>query len=307
MDQAQDLRRLAASGDNVRVRSEEEARQRGLVIMQPQPPDTKCEFCGKTLRHEGIAFGGAVVTWCQTPESCTCEKAVAKAKADAAEKKRQEEEEARRERQRKMQTRIFRLIGNSGIKKRFQQRTFETFRRDTPKQEAAYKIAKAYADNFQQHLADGTGLYIEGSNGTGKTHLAAAISMQLITQRGVAVICKTAGDLLLDIRNAYDESGATEKQVQDIYKKVDLLVIDDLGKEQCTDWSISVLYSIINDRYEDMKPTIITTNYNSDDLARALTPKGYDSLKVKAIISRLREVSQLVTMVWKDYRSKADE
>ena len=82
-----------------------------------------------------------------------------------------------------------------------------------------------------------------------------------------------------------------------------MLIIDDLGKEQCTDWSISTLYSIMNDRYENMLPTIITTNYNSEDLARALTPKGYDNYKAKAIISRLKEVSKVLTMAWEDART----
>lgn len=202
-----------------------------------------------------------------------------------------------------MEAKINRLLGDSGIKKRFQHRTFANFRADTPQRKHAYDLAKAYADLWDKHSAEGTGLYIEGTNGTGKTHLAAAIAMQLITERRIPVICKTAGDMLLDIKNAFDSAGATEKQVLDIYKKVDLLIVDDLGKEQCTDWSISTLYSILNDRYEEMRPTIVTTNYNSDDLIRALTPKGYDNLKVVAIISRLREVSQVMTMAWEDARS----
>ena len=94
-----------------------------------------------------------------------------------------------------------------------------------------------------------------------------------------------------------------EYEVLDVYKSADLLIIDDLGKEQCSDWSMSTLYSILNDRYEDMKPTIVTTNYNTDDLVNALTPKGYDNTKIVAIISRLRETSVVMTMAWGDIRS----
>ena len=108
---------------------------------------------------------------------------------------------------------------------------------------------------------------------------------------------------MLDIKSAYDKGIVTEREILSIYKEVPLLIVDDLGKEQCTDWSISTLYSIINERYEKMLPTIITTNYNIDDLIRALTPKGYDNLKAKAIISRLREVSKALTMVWDDFRT----
>lgn len=282
----------------------EEARARGLKVRQQQPPDEKCEFCGRVLRHEGVVFADTVMLWNPNAERCTCERAARKWAEYDAEQERIKQEEQRNIQRLRMESRITTLLGNSGIKKRFAQRTFEAFVQDTPARKQAYAVAKAYADYWDVHAADGTGLYIEGTNGTGKTHLAAAIALQLIRQRRVPVICKTAGDLLLDIKNAFDSAGATEKQVLDVYKRVDLLIVDDLGKEQCTDWSISTLYSILNDRYEEMRPTIITTNYNSDDLARALTPRGFDSLKVQAIISRLREVSQVLTMAWEDYRER---
>ena len=220
-----------------------------------------------------------------------------------AEQERKKQEEEQRERFRREQAKITRLLGKSGINKRFRQRVFQTFVTDTPAQKKAYSVAKAYADNFEKHLEDGTGLYIEGTNGTGKTHLAAAIAMQLMTEYQIPCICKTAGDLLLDIKSAFDSGSTTERDILSVYKEVSLLIVDDLGKEQCTDWSISTLYSILNERYEKMLPTIVTTNYNSDDLVRALTPKGYDNYKATAIISRLREVSQVLTMAWEDYRA----
>ena len=234
-------------------------------------------------------------------ERCTCEKAAAKWKAhdEAEARKKQEAEEA--ERRKRQMVRIERLLGKSGIKKRFQQRTFENFIQDTPERRRCYKIAKSYADRFAYYAAKGEGLYIEGTNGTGKTHLAAAIALQLINE-GVPVICKTSSDMMADIKRGFDSGEVTEYEVLKAYKEVDLLMIDDLGKEQCTDWSMSTLYSILNDRYEDMKPTIVTTNYNTDGLLKALTPKGMDSSKIMAIISRLRETSSVLTMAWKDCR-----
>ncbi len=197
---------------------------------------------------------------------------------------------------------IGRLIGRSGLKKRFMNRTFQTYKAETPKQKKAFSVAKEYADRFYEFFLRGEGLYIEGTNGTGKTHLAAAIALQLIRE-GIPVVCKTSIELLDDIKKAFDDNQVSEYDILKVYKQVDLLIIDDLGKEQCTDWSMSILYSILNDRYEDLKPTIITTNFNEESLIRNLTPRGYDSSKVIAIISRLREVSTVVTMAWEDYRS----
>lgn len=281
-----------------------EAEQQGVPMKTPSPPPDICEFCGNEIYRQGIIFNGAVMFWKPFPERCECDQAQKKwEEYDVAEEKRKADEELAKVRQAK-QAKIDRLIGKSGIKRRFQQRTFENFIADTPQRKKSYNLAKEYADTFPLHYANGDGLYIEGTNGTGKTHLAAAIALQLIAKQGIPVICKTSSDLLLDIKKAFDNKDITESAVLNIYKTVDLLVIDDLGKEQCSDWSMSTLYSILNDRYEDLKPTIITTNYNSDDLLRALTPKGYDNTKIIAILSRLREVSTVITMAWEDYRTR---
>jgi len=279
----------------------EEAEAAGLAFKDPPPPPDKCEFCGKENQRKGIAFMGMILYWQPFPARCDCKKAVEYWKKYDAEKQAAElaEKEAAERRLRK--EKIERIIGKSGIKKRFLRRTFENFIVDTPERIKAYKIAKRYADTFSERYANGEGLFIEGSYGTGKTHLAAAISLQLINQ-GIPVICKTSGDMLLDIKKSYDDERTNEAQVLEVYKSVDLLVIDDLGKEQCTDWSVSTLYSILNDRYEDMKPTIVTTNYGAEELAKVMTPKGYDNTKIMAIISRLREISTVLTMAWDDFR-----
>lgn len=249
----------------------------------------------------GAVLNGEIVMWVPTVPRCKCEKAQAywrEYDRKEAERKEAEEEE---QRMRNMQERADRLLGKSGIKKRFLQRTFQNFRCDTAGRKKNYEIAKDYADHFLYHRELGNGLYIEGTNGTGKTHLAAAIALQLIGE-GIPVVCKTSSDLLGDIKRSFSFEGTKEYEVLDVYKKVDLLIIDDLGKEQCSDWSMSVLYSILNDRYEDMKPTIVTTNYNADELVEALTPKGFDNTKIVAIISRLRETSTVMTMAWDDIR-----
>lgn len=284
----------------------QQAREMGLTWRQEPPPPGKCEYCGKELQPQGIVFLGEVMFWQPFLPRCDCAKAKAYWKdydrKEAARKAAEEEEKRRRA----MQEKVDRLLGRSGIKKRFQQRTFPNFRCDTQGRIKNYKIAKEYADNFARHRERGDGLYIEGTNGTGKTHLAAAIALQLIGE-GIPVICKTSSDLLMDIKKSFDSAGATEHEVLDVYKRVDLLIIDDLGKEQCTDWGMSTLYSILNDRYEDMKPTIVTTNYNTDSLAKALTPKGADDSKIVAIISRLRETSTVMTMAWEDCRGNAQK
>lgn len=272
----------------------QQAQERGIPWKEEPPKSEICRFCGKELQPIGFVIDDKVTVWKPTPPRCDCEQAMDYWRE-------YDRRESEHNHQKDMQEKISNLLGQSGIKKRFMERTFPNFCCDTPGRKENFKIAKEYADNFSDHKAMGDGLYIEGTNGTGKTHLAAAIALQLIGE-GIPVICKTSSDLLQDIKKSFSFEGTKEHEILDIYKKVDLLIIDDLGKEQCSDWSMSTLYSIMNDRYEAMKPTIITTNYNVDSLISALTPKGFDNMKIVAIISRLRETNKVMTMAWEDIR-----
>ena len=91
----------------------------------------------------------------------------------------------------------------------------------------------------------------------------------------------------------------------DAYTDVPLLVIDDLGKEQPTEWAISRIYAIINARYEALMPTIITTNYSEAELLRRLTPKdSNDTTTADAAIDRLREMCAAIVTTGDSWRTK---
>lgn len=197
----------------------------GYNCQREIPEPVECEFCGRKLYHEALVMGRTVLMFAPFPQRCTCDRAKAKwAEADA-EEARQKAEAEKEAAQAKRRAKIERLLGRSGIKKRFQQRTFVNFIRDTPERRRCYDTAKTYADSFPQRAERGEGLYIEGTYGTGKTHLAAAIALQLIGC-GVPVVCKTSGDLLADIKEAFDSGDATEYEILKAYKTVDLLIVD---------------------------------------------------------------------------------
>lgn len=197
----------------------------GYNCQREIPEPVECEFCGRKLYHEALVMGRTVLMFAPFPQRCTCDRAKAKwAEADA-EEARQKAEAEKEAAQAKRRAKIERLLGRSGIKKRFQQRTFANFIRDTPERRRCYDTAKTYADSFPQRAERGEGLYIEGTYGTGKTHLAAAIALQLIGC-GVPVVCKTSGDLLADIKEAFDSGDATEYEILKAYKTVDLLIVD---------------------------------------------------------------------------------
>lgn len=289
------------------------------------PPEPKeCEYCGKTLYHYGLISPlqtKQIFIWMPEPEHCDCEQAQRYWVKVEADKKAAEEEKKRQEEAERLQRKINKLIKDSGIRGRFLNRTFERFEVNEENRRA-YEAAKRYADNFRDMLPkkgpDGivdppeiecNGLFITGSYGTGKTHLATAISNQLIRE-GIPVICMTMIDLLARIKQTFDRSDeATEAEIMKIYEEVPLLVIDDIGSEQPSEWGSTKIFAIINARYEAYMPTIVTTNYAGDELIRRMTPIGpngrpMDSRNAEKTLDRLKEMCVGIEMNWESWRSR---
>ena len=273
------------------------------------PAPVKCEYCGALRYTSGIVLKDHVL-WAPTgPEACKCEKSQA-AKAAAAEIRRaQEEAAAAAERAEQERERIKRIIGASGVGARFRNRTFDTFHVEEINAHA-FHIAKGYADNFKALQSDPqgqekNGLLINGPKGTGKTHLAAAIANQLMAQ-GVPVVFATMIDLLAKIKASFERHGAdaTENEIMRLYKTADLLIIDDIGKEQPTEWALAKIYQIINARYEDYKPMIITSNYTADELVRRMTPASGDPTTADATVDRILEMTYTVPLAGESWRTK---
>lgn len=142
---------------------------------------------------------------------------------------------------------------------------------------------QAYAKDVLSGSSDW--LILRGQVGRGKTYSACAVMRAAIeTMRGRFT---TAVDMLNAIRATYD-SKDSESTVRSAYSNVPLLVIDDFGKEKPTEWMLSTLFTILDERYRSCRPTIITTQYTGRELIERLTIGG-DNQTAKAIISRLSE------------------
>jgi DNA replication protein DnaC len=231
--------------------------------------------------------------------------------ADREVKERAEQEAKETE---EMHNRVSRIMGDSGMNTRFLRRTFGTFQ-PTSENQKALRVCATYADSFKDKLPRNNadpgrnGLFVTGPKGTGKTHLAAAIANQLM-QQGTPVICMTMIDLLERIKRTYEQNRQywgeiNEGNILDTYKRVQLLIIDDMGKETATEWAVSKIYAIINARYEAYMPTIITTNYTDTELVRRLTPKDSgDPTTADATIDRLREMCAAIVTTGDSWRGK---
>lgn len=294
----------------------EEAKAQGYSYNEEPPEPEICQFCGKPLFHYGAIMPNQkrVFTWFSEAERCDCPGAKEHWARVDAEKQAREAEEAKRRQQEIIRRRVAKLLADSGMGGRFQTRTFERFTVNEENRRA-FNAAKRYADSFSLMLPqkddtgrvtppqkERNGLFISGTKGTGKTHLAAAIANQLI-QGGVPVICMTMIDLLSRIKETFDGGkGASEAEILRIYKDVPLLIIDDIGTEQPTEWGLSKIYTIINARYESYMPTVITTNYSGDELIRRMTPERDDGYTAAKTIDRLLEMCAGIEMTWESWR-----
>jgi DNA replication protein DnaC len=278
-----------------------------------KPPPESCEFCGRELYTRGIPMGNKIIWNPLGTEDCDCPKGRELAERDRAERQAAAEEKRRLEEERDRERERSRLLGQSGMGERFRQRTFETFKTPTAELTKIRGTAEEYAKDFERKLPKKggeigrNGLFISGGIGAGKTHIAAAIANFLL-EKGTGVICMTERELFWRIRQTYSAAdGDSEGAVLDAYKRVPLLIIDDLGKEKPSDWTIATLYSIIDGRYENGKPVIITTNYTPAALIGRLTPAGRsDETTAEATIDRLREMCEAITMSGGSMRGKID-
>ena len=149
----------------------------------------------------------------------------------------------------------------------------------------AVKIAKWFAAEKPEKS-----VYLYGECGTGKTFLASLIAKEFILDFK-DVVFGDVPSLLDEIKRTFNDASKDSGAIVDHYCNCELLVLDDLGAGQLTEWNIGVIYSILNTRYNNGKPLIVTSNYDLDNLERRLG--GVDATSAKRIVSRLSQMCVL--------------
>ncbi len=158
------------------------------------------------------------------------------------------------ERKTRLQVELMELSGITSLK-RFKDATFESFRLDVPDVSYACRQARRFAA-----MPDGRWLVLTGPVGCGKTHLAVATAKERL-EAGDTVLVITVPDLMDKLRSTF--SPETEQTFDGMFtqmRNVDCLVLDDLAVQVTTKWAEEKLFQLINHRYNECLPTIITSN-----------------------------------------------
>ena len=131
-----------------------------------------------------------------------------------------------------------------------------------------FNICRRYAQNFTPQAGN---LLFSGATGLGKTFLSACIARQ-VADRGYSVVYETAIRLFSDVESE-KFGGEEQRGLSRKYLACDLLIIDDLGTEMTTQFTISALYNVVNTRMMENRATIISTNLAPETLEGRYSPQ----------------------------------
>jgi DNA replication protein DnaC len=185
-----------------------------------------------------------------------------------------------------------RRIG-TGIPKRFRGVSFER-KPICDLDPALLREMRKFVREVGENLDKGRGLWFYGDVGTGKTSLAMLISKAAL-EAGRSVAIYSVPRLLADIKETYeDDSGRSYADLFGRLCEVDLLHLDDLGAEKRTEWVLEQLYSIVNERWQNERSILVTSNPGVDELREQIGQRT---------VSRLEEVTGTpIPMMGRDLR-----
>ena len=255
--------------------------------MQPEPLSQRVDaICPQHGRYMDV-ITRRVILGSEITTSKGCQQCHAESRE--AEATRQQQQDASRK-----AARIRQLVDKAGIPERFMPRTLANFHAEQPGQKIALAVCQAYVDAWPAKLQTGASLVLTGKPGTGKTHLACAVGNEVIRSTGAAVLFITVAAMLRAIKETYrKDSELTEGQAIAGLMLPDLLIIDEIGVQVGSEHEKLLMFEVLNERYQRLKPTILISNLDVDDLEHFLGNR---------VMDRYRECGAVLAFDWQSHR-----
>lgn len=180
-----------------------------------------------------------------------------------------------------------------GVVGRFERASFDSFEVKSAEQHHALGACVAMASS----LADcaGAGLWLLGPPGTGKSHLASAMVLHVLSEQGGRAAIHSERTIIRMLRSRWgsEVSAPSEGELIAQFGALDLLVIDDVGVGFGTDSEALQLFDVIDLRYRLERPTVLVSNLTATEIKAALGERSFD---------RLRQGARTVAMNWPSHR-----
>ena len=179
--------------------------------------------------------------------------------------------------------------------------SFKNMYKDEKARLPIIKYFKEFIKNYDNDEKP-KGLYLTGSFGSGKTYLIAALFNEM-AKKNVQCVLIYYPEFLRSLKSSFQTN---YEDKFNCIKKADLLLLDDIGAENCSNWSRDeVLGPILQYRMESHLPTFFTSNLTLEELevALAITSSGVDKLKARRIIERIKQLTVSLELVSKNKRN----
>ncbi|UDL03997.1 ATP-binding protein [Marinobacter sp. CA1] len=218
--------------------------------------------------------------------------------ADEAIQARMREEERQRQLE-MMRERAVRFVAKSGIPKRFADKGFDEYRPVSGKSASVLRKIQEYGDLLASGKHEGRSLILLGNVGNGKTHLSCALLRDVILRTCKPGEYWTFAELIREVKGSWRKSSDySEQDVYDQFAKPELVILDEVGMQNFTEFEQTVAYEAINARYLLEKPTVLITNLPASDLNKCLGER---------VVDRLRENGgKALGFDWLSYRQGGD-
>jgi DNA replication protein DnaC len=166
-------------------------------------------------------------------------------------------------------------------------------------------LVATYVKLLPDSARNGTGLYLWGGNGFGKTHMAAKVGLAAI-KAGIATRFFTTDDFLTAIKGTWDKNAEDRQRAArewlDQQAKAELVIIDDFAAERLGLWGLDEVFRLINDCVNANKALVLTSNLALDKVEKLL--EGTNAHQSHRIVSRLRgAVVDTQVLAVGDYRA----
>lgn len=230
-----------------------------------------CILHGEYLANQ-VLLGGKLKEISECPECFKLKQA----------QKAIEEEKAMQE---KAQKNRLARIKETRMPLEYQSKDFSTFITETESQRNALAMAKRFVNGWEKAKAGGYGLLFLGGCGTGKTHLACAIMLELLDKYACLYPrYYKVTEIFSAVRNTYQQGATTnEEETIKFFSSIQLLVIDEVGVQKGSESEKRILFSILDNRVTSKKPTILMTNLGSKDFVLVLGDRLYDRIRSKCV------------------------